>query len=364
VVTITATDLASTTAASFGHYSAHYFGSGGVASVGKAHNFTADSIVQGCGDANSEYCPYYAWQNVQIGTGFTQSTGPAGKLWLTDFKQQGPIAVQPEFFNGVTVLQTQHYNGAPANQPGYGLAIVTKFGIGDAQHAAAETFAIADGIFVGGFSSPNGSTVNVGYTTGIRLGGTGSGWGVTDSKFATGIDVRSYTTYGIKVDKYTGTTPSASIYVAAGAGPALFGAATTGVTTTLLEVRPSGAANPAMRIGDGSLAAAFTLSIQNSSGVSKFGQSAGANNFLTGSAAGDLCVYTETDTKKILVGGTGQAPVVAVKHNNAAAGEVGFFSATTAAKQTVTGSRGANAALASLLTALAAYGLLTDSSTA
>ena len=41
---------------------------------------------------------------------------------------------------------------------------------------------------------------------------------------------------------------------------------------------------------------------------------------------------------------------------------VGFFGATPAAKQTVTGSRGGNAALASLLTGLANLGLITDSS--
>jgi|GEM_PF-2319674 len=42
---------------------------------------------------------------------------------------------------------------------------------------------------------------------------------------------------------------------------------------------------------------------------------------------------------------------------------IGFFGATPATKPTVTGSRGGNAALASLLTALASLGLLTDSST-
>jgi hypothetical protein len=42
---------------------------------------------------------------------------------------------------------------------------------------------------------------------------------------------------------------------------------------------------------------------------------------------------------------------------------VGFNSAAPIAKPTVTGSKGANAALASLLTALASYGLVTDSST-
>jgi hypothetical protein len=43
---------------------------------------------------------------------------------------------------------------------------------------------------------------------------------------------------------------------------------------------------------------------------------------------------------------------------------LGFYSHAAAAKPTVTGAKGANAALASLLTALAGLGLLTDSSTA
>lgn len=45
-------------------------------------------------------------------------------------------------------------------------------------------------------------------------------------------------------------------------------------------------------------------------------------------------------------------------------GDVGFFGTTPVAKQTVTGSRGGNAALASVLTALANYGIITNSSTA
>jgi hypothetical protein len=50
---------------------------------------------------------------------------------------------------------------------------------------------------------------------------------------------------------------------------------------------------------------------------------------------------------------------------NRATGTVGFNNTTPpAAKPTISGSRGGNAALASLLTALASYGLITDSSTA
>jgi hypothetical protein len=44
-------------------------------------------------------------------------------------------------------------------------------------------------------------------------------------------------------------------------------------------------------------------------------------------------------------------------------GNIGFYNSTPIARQTVTGSKGANAALASLLTALNNVGLITDSST-
>lgn len=47
-----------------------------------------------------------------------------------------------------------------------------------------------------------------------------------------------------------------------------------------------------------------------------------------------------------------------------AANQVGFFGATPAGRPTVTGSRGGNAALASLLSALASLGLITDGTSA
>jgi hypothetical protein len=49
---------------------------------------------------------------------------------------------------------------------------------------------------------------------------------------------------------------------------------------------------------------------------------------------------------------------------NPAAGKLGFYAATPVTKPTITGSRGGNAALASVLTQLAALGLITDSTTA
>jgi hypothetical protein len=44
--------------------------------------------------------------------------------------------------------------------------------------------------------------------------------------------------------------------------------------------------------------------------------------------------------------------------------KIGVFNVTPVARQAVTGSRGGNAALASLITAMASYGWVTDSSSA
>lgn len=67
-----------------------------------------------------------------------------------------------------------------------------------------------------------------------------------------------------------------------------------------------------------------------------------------GAAAGSMFLRNGAGTNRFQINSTG----------------IGVFAATPVAKQTVTGSRGGNAALASLLTALANYGWVTDSSTA
>lgn len=62
----------------------------------------------------------------------------------------------------------------------------------------------------------------------------------------------------------------------------------------------------------------------------------------------------------------GSSQVVAMSSSGSASfqGTVGFNGTAAIAKPTITGSRAGNAALASLLTALASYGLITDSTTA
>lgn len=89
------------------------------------------------------------------------------------------------------------------------------------------------------------------------------------------------------------------------------------------------------------------LQAGSSLGASGSGGSVGMQPGTGVTANGEAWIKEAGGTKQVRVNTTG----------------IGFFNTTPIAKPTVTGSRGANAALASLLTNLASYGLLTDSST-
>ena len=99
----------------------------------------------------------------------------------------------------------------------------------------------------------------------------------------------------------------------------------------------------------------FTL---GTDGTSESGSNAGSNIVLTTYADDGT---TATTALKIYRTGSVQLMGGTVA---ASASGVGFFGTSPVAKPTITGSRGGNAALASLLTALAGMGQITDSSTA
>ena len=71
-----------------------------------------------------------------------------------------------------------------------------------------------------------------------------------------------------------------------------------------------------------------------------------------------------------MLGGTGSAGRLRLNPSGnpvilgTAGGKLGFYGAAEVVKQDVAGSRGGNAALANLLTALATEGVITDSTTA
>jgi hypothetical protein len=88
------------------------------------------------------------------------------------------------------------------------------------------------------------------------------------------------------------------------------------------------------------------------------------------SANGRLCLPAGTTAADSIVWGTDtnlyrSAPdTLKTDDSLAVGGNVGFRGSAPAAKPVVSGSRGGNAALASLITALAGQGLITDSTTA
>jgi hypothetical protein len=90
----------------------------------------------------------------------------------------------------------------------------------------------------------------------------------------------------------------------------------------------------------------------------------GTERFVQGSAAA-LTAGSPEDFVNFLFG-TGQQQFWCQNVKNLSLGPaaIGFYGTSPQTKQTITGSRGGNAALASLLTALASTGLITDSTTA
>lgn len=85
---------------------------------------------------------------------------------------------------------------------------------------------------------------------------------------------------------------------------------------------------------------------------------AATGQWTAGALAGDMVLRVDSTSRKLFLA-VGGSEVITVGNQT-----LSFFAGTPQVKQTVTGSRGGNAALGALLTALAAYGLVTDSSSA
>ncbi|MEU3826464.1 hypothetical protein AB0F36_14265 [Streptomyces sp. NPDC029080] len=165
---------------------------------------------------------------------------------------------------------------------------------------------------IGAYLASDGNTLN-GYVTDLqnRVGGT------------FGLENRATALEGGKLDKTGGTlTGTVTNNVGTGTTPA-FGGGVTGDTFDRWRIL----ANGTIEVGPGN------------AGRDTNWRRSGANEWTTD----DAVVVSLT-----------------LRHLGAS---LGFYEATAAAKPTVTGSRGGNAALASLISALATLGLITDSTT-
>jgi hypothetical protein len=313
----------------YGISSLSVLGNGGVAAKATPIGMNSVVFIRGCGSTANEDAAYYGAVNVQIGTGFSQAIGPSGRHWFTDFSIYGPIGVQPGLLNGITMLANNYYNGAPIQNPSAAIWAVTRPGGGgsmDATHAAATTYPMDVGIGVVGTS-----TGGAGFTSAIKLGGTGSGWGAT-SRFTNALEIADYDTFGIKITgKYAGSTPSAAICVGAGTGPVLFGGTAAQTAGTLFEVQPGGTVDPLVSFGRFAASDSHSAQFINSVGVAKIVMAGGANAFFTGSTAGDAGFITAVAGKSVHLAGS--VSTVKVTADN----KLGVFNTTPVAQYATTG---------------------------
>lgn len=89
------------------------------------------------------------------------------------------------------------------------------------------------------------------------------------------------------------------------------------------------------------------------------GLAGGTNQFASGSAAGDLVLRIFDASRQLWIGVGAEPNEICIQDN-----KLGFFNTVPVVKPALTGSRGGNAAVASIAAALAALGLATDSTTA
>jgi hypothetical protein len=187
---------------------------------------------------------------------------------------------------------------------------------------AALTYPVDAGIVVAGSAGDPAGTRNArqGFTTGIRIGGGGVAWDlIPSSRIGTGVSLQDYEVAAITV-----------------ANP--FAATAVGINfanTTL----------------------AYGIDLKGGTYTSANAIRLGNAQRIVGRNAAD------TGDIEILQLNSGSVVVVATAFRFTSTG-LGFFGTTAQTKQTVSGAWAGNAAGKALCTALAAYGLIVDSTTA
>lgn len=127
-----------------------------------------------------------------------------------------------------------------------------------------------------------------------------------------------------------------------------------------VEIASTGAlkANRSLEV-HGSAGAVAAFMVGNSTALDvQLAAVGSAGQIYSGTGVGDSILRTLGAGTRLRLGGISNEAI------SVGGGGLSFFGGALQAKKAITGSRGANAALASLLTQLAGYGLITDSTTA
>lgn len=317
--TMTATDLTNAVAV-LGLDGNVTFGDATNGGSGTAHALTGDVLVNGNSNNLDEFA-VLAGSVKMAGNPFPQST--PGRMWLLDLRGHGPIGVQPHLLAGSINYMNNYYNGSPI-KGSVGIEIATYPGLATgAPWNAALTYPLDVGIIVTGSSGDPAGTKNSrqGFTTGIRIGGSGFAWdGIPSSRMGTGLSILDYETAAINIGTAFAGSTATGINIAPASG-ASYGIDTKAGTFT----------QAAIRLGN-----AQKIVARNSGD------------------SGDI---------EILQLNSSSVVVIATAFRFTTTG-LGFYGTGAQTKQVVSGAKGSNAALGSLITALSTLGLITDSSTA
>ena len=303
-----------------------------------APTMTADWIWQPTADSAT---------NIQ----WKQSAGTTGMIWNSTLGRMG-IGIQP-----ISIL---HINGNANNATV--VAMIASKGRGTT--AAPLRTQSADAM--GGFNNRGWVAADDSSTATLSSGGTGQFLFRAAEAYTNG---GQGTNFEINLAPVGGTTVATRFWLSNG-GYAQ-------IQTGLLIGKNDKSTLPTYDMSfDGQSTRTLGMERQTTSNTAGLGLSVlpgGATTSATDKAGGDLTlkhgISTGTATASVKIqtsaaGSTGTADNAFVTTFEAKGNKVGFFATAVAAQQTVTGSRGGNAALANLLTALAAYGLIVDSSSA
>jgi len=156
-----------------------------------------------------------------------------------------------------------------------------------------------------------------------------------------------------------GAHSKAAIAVASGAGPIVVGTEEAANASALLEVNGGAEARDPLAVFKvtGEKSARSQIIANGSANLGAF-VSGGANGFVTGSVVGDTGLLF-TAGKNFFLGAAAKTAVFRASETG-----LGFYGTAPQAKAEVTGSRGGNAALASLLEKLATVGLISNGTSA
>jgi len=181
------------------------YGSATVLARGSEQTVTASVDVQGSASGDNELATFMGWQRAKAASG-TPADGVAS-MWFFDGSLHGNLGAQSALLNGITMLVNSYMAAQPIRGPSSAAWFVTRPGGGaggEDGHNVADTQTLDALVSIFGFAGDAAlTTFRRGATVGLQIGEWGSGWSVVAddgrSWFGHGLSVRGGELSGIRV---------------------------------------------------------------------------------------------------------------------------------------------------------------------